>query len=842
VTIQLTTKTLDRLADFVEPGLDTTYATHGLHPYPAKFIPQIPASIIEQHTNERHVIFDPFCGSGTTLVEAVLAGRRSIGCDSNPIAALVSRAKTTPIRDDAVVVANALIIRLREADTAQIPDHAAPADERLSHWFKDHVIAELAFVRHEISQIQDPPLRQLCQAVFSSIIVSVSNQESDTRYAAVDKSVRPGDVIRRFVSRLEKALLSVRAINTACKHDYLEPKVLCGDIRTVDAALLPENSADLVVTSPPYANSFDYYLYHKWRMIWLGFSHSDARAVEIGSRYEHSSQKAPLEVFERKMASALQSVSRALKPSKLAYFLVGDSVLSGELIDAEASLKRSAEGTGLRFVDAISYPLGKISRSFREKASDGCHGGSKHTGKKQRVLVFECTNAGERRPSRVAISSRAKPKLGEVQLEGVVTPGSRIALKSADTDRHVHSLARYPSKFVPAVPRWAIDTFTKAGDVVFDPFSGSGTTSVEAVLLGRNAMAADVSPFACLATEAKTTRVAPSEARSAVEGLLSRLSQGSLPKTRGLRFDLDSFWFDLRHLDEFESIRRYITLEVAAELQSFLLLCLAGSVRKFGYQDEAQIKVKRDAKKVASGTPSPSQILLKSLPKQLDRLLSFLASADPDVTSKVYRTSASEPIPGLESADLVVTSPPYINAMNYPMTHRYENILLGLVPAASNRQHETEYFGSERVKAEGYRHLHQVPSEWACAATLNRALAEIHESEPKRSFICFKYFEGMRAAFELWANTLKPGARVALVCGRNKIRGVPIDTVGFLGSFFEDVGFKTLTSFEYEIVKQSLRITRHATSDLIHFDGVVVAEKPSESEVHILSSQEPRTS
>jgi hypothetical protein len=88
---------LARLREYTDPTLATTYATHRLHPYPAKFIPQIAADIIQEHTNERHVVFDPFCGSGTTLVEALLHSRRSIGCDNNPIAALVSRAKTTPL-------------------------------------------------------------------------------------------------------------------------------------------------------------------------------------------------------------------------------------------------------------------------------------------------------------------------------------------------------------------------------------------------------------------------------------------------------------------------------------------------------------------------------------------------------------------------------------------------------------------------------------------------------------------------------------------------------------------------------------------------------------------------
>ena len=76
---------------------DTRYVTHGYHTYPAKFIPQVAARLIERHTQPGALVADPFMGSGTTLVEAKLLGRRSVGVDINPVAHLISTAKTTPV-------------------------------------------------------------------------------------------------------------------------------------------------------------------------------------------------------------------------------------------------------------------------------------------------------------------------------------------------------------------------------------------------------------------------------------------------------------------------------------------------------------------------------------------------------------------------------------------------------------------------------------------------------------------------------------------------------------------------------------------------------------------------
>lgn len=815
-------KVLVRLKEYVDPSLDTTYGAHGIHPYPAKFIPQIPADIISEHTNERHIVFDPFCGSGTTLAEAQRLGRRSVGCDSNPIAALISRAKTTPITREHAGAGSALIARLQNKFAyTWLPHCERPSDPRLSHWFQDHVADELAFLRQEIAALDAAELRQLAQCAFSSIVVSVSNQESDTRYAAVQKHIPRGEVFRRFCTRFERALSIVPQVGEFEK-SRLTPRVFCTDLRNLSADVLPDDSVDLVVTSPPYANSYDYYLYHKWRMVWLGHDVRGVQDREIGSRHEHSSKRASIDVFEGKMRQALTNVARVLKPSKLAYFLVGDSVIAGELINSEESFARIAHGSGLRAVESISYPLEKITRSFREKASDACHGGSRAPAKQQRVLVFESvrTKTGARSTRK---SAKASPEHDESELRGVVPRGSRLAIRSSDRERHVHSLARYPSKFVPAIPAWAIETFSKQGDLVLDPFSGSGTTSVEALLAGRSAFATDISPFSCLVTQAKTTVATPELVER--ESRKLRMALAKLPAVPRLEFELDTFWFSADHLDEFAAIKQFIEQETDPTLRAFFLTCLAATIRKFSFQDEAQIKVKRDPKKVISGTPSPRILLEAMLQKQVDRLIAFTRLADASCTSAVSQCSADLISRVAPPVDLIVTSPPYINAMNYPMTHRYENILLGLLEAEAKRDHEREYIGTERVSAKDYKALKRVPREWSVGAELNGALEEIWPREGKRGYIAYKYFSQMRQAFEEMNSVLRPGGYLVLVAGRNTIRGVNIRTFEILCGFLEDIGFNYVTSFEYEIYKQALRITRHDTADVINYDGVAVYQR-----------------
>src|SRR5438034_402265 len=78
-------------------GQDTGYFTHAIHPYPAKFPPQLPKAILENFASKGQTVLDPFCGSGTTLVEAKISGVDAIGVDVNGLSVLLSKVKATPL-------------------------------------------------------------------------------------------------------------------------------------------------------------------------------------------------------------------------------------------------------------------------------------------------------------------------------------------------------------------------------------------------------------------------------------------------------------------------------------------------------------------------------------------------------------------------------------------------------------------------------------------------------------------------------------------------------------------------------------------------------------------------
>jgi site-specific DNA-methyltransferase (cytosine-N4-specific) len=116
----------------------TREGVHAIHPYPAKFIPQIPRALIELfHSGDGRPVLDPFCGSGTTLVEAKIAGIDAVGIDLHPLATLIAKVKTTPLTVDLLKVGKAVCSAAK--DTVMGGAAAVPDIPNLDHWFQRHV-------------------------------------------------------------------------------------------------------------------------------------------------------------------------------------------------------------------------------------------------------------------------------------------------------------------------------------------------------------------------------------------------------------------------------------------------------------------------------------------------------------------------------------------------------------------------------------------------------------------------------------------------------------------------------------------------------------------------------
>lgn len=354
----------DYSIDFDFGGSDTTYLTHSLHPYPAKFPPQLPRTVLEKYGSAGMTVLDPFCGSGTTLVEARLLGFNAVGVDVNGLSTLLSKVKATPLTHCEIQDLKEFIKKVESERTAwsrSRPEVHVKQIEGLEHWFQHNVAEELTHLLNMIKTVEDADERDFLKIVVSSIIVRVSNQESDTRFAARNKNIPDNYTFQQFVGRAQEYLDRVEEFSHMVPSEGFL-KLYNADSRNLD--MLADNSVDMVITSPPYANTYDYYLYHKFRKRWLDIDVKFAQYNEIGSRREYSSLKKPATQWTADLKLCFNEMYRVMKKGGMAFIVIGDSVIKKELIKIDEVICGFMPEVGFEVCNVISSDLAEHSRMF----------------------------------------------------------------------------------------------------------------------------------------------------------------------------------------------------------------------------------------------------------------------------------------------------------------------------------------------------------------------------------------------------------------------------------------------------------------------------------------------
>lgn len=249
---------------------DTTTLTHGLHRFPAKFIPQVPAWALAQVAERGATVVDPFAGSGTTLVEALRLDVRAVGFDIDPLARLIARAKTEPGSADALARVGGRVLEAASGARGGALRVPMAGVERFEHWFTREAWRKLQALREAIlAERCDERTRRALLVVFSSTLRWVSNADDQSMKTYVSGTNRkhPAEVLSTFGRNLARAVRGVRELELA-----RAPRATCDVPEGGDALRtgLADASVDLVVTSPPYLDSVDYAYNFMLEYFWLG--------------------------------------------------------------------------------------------------------------------------------------------------------------------------------------------------------------------------------------------------------------------------------------------------------------------------------------------------------------------------------------------------------------------------------------------------------------------------------------------------------------------------------------------------------------------------------------------
>jgi len=395
--------TLERIGKLEQLDWDfenakTDYLTHSLHPYPAKYIPQIPNALIQELSSVEDTVADIFCGSGTTLVEALTLKRHAVGVDASPLACLISEAKATRLQNGDAEALRDLVSRATElanSITHLGPDSLfenepfistapRPSDDGITSWFEPLVIEELAEILNWCRGLPTSSGLVIAQAAFSAIVVAVSKQDSDTRYVRRDKGLRPGDTFRKFARSLANAVHGAVEFTEVTEPRFASRVVCSSILDTPDIGLI-----DAVVCSPPYPNAWSYHLYHRTRMVWLGMDQPKFKAEEIGSHRKYS-RKAPtkekVKEFREEMGAMFRWLRSHLRQGRYAAFVIGDSIVDGQLISNADIMAEAGEESGFKEMSRIERKIHSTKKAFNPKIGKI---------KKEQILILQ-NREGER--------------------------------------------------------------------------------------------------------------------------------------------------------------------------------------------------------------------------------------------------------------------------------------------------------------------------------------------------------------------------------------------------------------------------------------------------------------
>jgi len=378
--------------DLTFEGESTAYATHNIHTFAAKFPPQLPRLFINELARPGELVLDPMVGSGTTVVEAMLAGRTGIGIDLDPLASLMARVKSTPLDLPQCAYVGTRVLQQARSSLCPVTDdelrciYSRKAIEFFHYWFEDHSIAELYALVRAMEAIEDTDIRSFLQVVFSSVIITKSGGVTRARDLAHSRPHR--DLSRKvehnaldlFRERLTAAIKSLESIVDAPGYAWT--------VRA-DARCLPlaDGSVHLVVTSPPYAaNAIDYMRAHKFSLMWLGHEPkilTDLRRRYIGAELQSPTlelssetanriiqtlirkderRAAVVAYYFRDMESALREMLRVTAEGRAVILVVGSSTIQGVGIKAPAVIAELAASAGFSLVGVAKREILRSAR------------------------------------------------------------------------------------------------------------------------------------------------------------------------------------------------------------------------------------------------------------------------------------------------------------------------------------------------------------------------------------------------------------------------------------------------------------------------------------------------
>lgn len=356
--------------DWDYANAETKTHTHGYHVYPAMMIPQVARRLIRNYAPRGGVLLDPFCGSGTSLVEARLAWVNSCGIDLNPFAVFLARAKTTLFHVHSILEWKRWLQQaVKHAEPVPIPRFY-----NIDYWFLPQVQQRLAILRHLIREQISLPERDFFTVAFAHTVRVCSNtRQGEYKLYRIPESrlhQHNPNVDSVFFQKVENNLQGlIQFLEEADPNTAVQ--VFQHDTRTT--LPIEDKVVDVIVTSPPYGDSQTTVAYGQFSRLalqWLGFSDEEVKSIDrsaLGGKFmseqagyysatldrvvetigERDVRRArQVQQFYSDFALCLCEITRVAKTGAFGCFVVGNRTVKEVRIPTDQILVELAEHFG----------------------------------------------------------------------------------------------------------------------------------------------------------------------------------------------------------------------------------------------------------------------------------------------------------------------------------------------------------------------------------------------------------------------------------------------------------------------------------------------------------------
>jgi hypothetical protein len=381
--------------DFTEEN--TKNYTHGFHTYPAMMIPQVAKKLIEAYGKKDKLLFDPYCGTGTSLVEANMKGINAIGTDLNPMARLVAKAKTTIISQQNLDLVlkdfNDFLFQFRYGFRKK-DSVVAPQFANIDFWFSKNIKNDLSIVKEYIDKIEDTTIKNFFEVAFSQTIRDCSwTRKNEFKLYKMDsekiKTFKP-EVFTNFEKTLCNNRKGLLDLIQSKKNDAFSHIYDFNTVKYIPSDLIHEKSVDLVVTSPPYGDSQTTVAYGQFSRLanqWLGYENSQ----KLDASLMGGTRPSQIEKFENKtlnkQINQIKSIDE-IKRNGHACYVVSNRCVRGVTLKTDRITREFFEENGLNHIGTFDRKISS-KRMPRKNSPAGIVGKTKTLMNKEYIIVMQ---------------------------------------------------------------------------------------------------------------------------------------------------------------------------------------------------------------------------------------------------------------------------------------------------------------------------------------------------------------------------------------------------------------------------------------------------------------------